>query len=70
MHNSFSGLAKILSWMITALLWAVLFTPLIISRETLFPFQTGKGIAFRVLVEIAAFLYGWLVLIEPRARPK
>lgn len=56
--------------MITALLSAALFTPLIISRETLFPFQTGKAMAFRVLVEIAAFLYGWLVLIEPIARPK
>ncbi|MBF8248908.1 MAG: Tetratricopeptide repeat protein, partial [Bacteroidetes bacterium] len=56
--------------MITALLGAVLFTPLIISSATLYPFQTGKGMAFRVLVEITAFLYGWLVLIEPRARPK
>lgn len=70
MHKSFSGVAKVLSWMITALLWAVLFTPLIISRGTLYPFQTGKAVAFRVLVEIAAFLYVWLVLIEPKARPK
>lgn len=69
-NSSFSRFGKVLSWMITALLWAVLFTPLIISTATLFPFQTGKGIVFRVLVEIAAFLYLWLSLIEPKARPK
>ncbi|MEX1140067.1 MAG: O-antigen ligase family protein [Bacteroidota bacterium] len=56
--------------MITILLWAALFTPLIISEGTLFPFQTGKGIAFRILVEIAAFLYFWLAILEPKRRPK
>lgn len=70
MDKSFSGIGRVLSWIITALLWAILCTPLIISKETLYPFQTGKGVVFRVLIEISAFLYSWLVLIEPRVRPK
>jgi O-antigen ligase/tetratricopeptide (TPR) repeat protein len=61
---------KILFWLITVLAWLLLFTPLIISSQTLFPFQVGKGIAYRVLIEIMLFLYIWLILIEPKFRPK
>lgn len=66
----YSPSGRVLSWMITILLWSALFTPLVISSSTLFPFQTGKGILFRVLIEISAFLYVWLIVLEPRARPK
>jgi len=66
--NSQTG--RVLARMIMVLLWASLFTPLVITADTLFPFQTGKGIAFRVLIEVAAFLYLWLALLEPSARPK
>lgn len=52
------------------LLWATLFTPLIISPETIFPFQTGKGILYRVLVELSAFSSLCLCVIEPKFRPK
>ncbi len=53
--------------------WGVyltLFTPLIISRSSFFPFVTPKTLYFRILVEIifAAFLV--LAIFSPRYRPK
>jgi hypothetical protein len=70
MYKQLSWGGKVLFWVVTALIWASLFTPLIISSGALFPFQTGKGIAYRALIELAGFFYLWLILIEPRARPK
>ncbi len=61
---------KVLWWLTSILLWAALFTPLIVSSETIFPFQTGKGIAFRMLVEAAAFSYFCLCIINPKSRPR
>ncbi len=54
---------------ITGLL-AVLFVPFIISTSTLFPFITGKGFTFRILVEL---LFGiWLAAIawDSSIRPR
>lgn len=70
MYQQFTWGGKVLFWVITAAIWGAMFTPLIISTGTLFPFQTGKGIAYRVLVEVAAFFYLWLLIIEPSMRPK
>lgn len=50
-------------------IWCVLFIPLIISPHTLFPFQTGKGIVFRIMIELLAALYLWLVMTSPQYRP-
>ncbi len=70
MYNSLSRTGKIIFWVINCAVWLALFTPLIISSGTLFPFQTGKGMAYRVLVEIAAFFYLLLIILEPKTRPK
>ncbi|XOB40740.1 MAG: tetratricopeptide repeat protein [Candidatus Nealsonbacteria bacterium] len=50
--------------------YLVLFTPLIISRRSFFPFVTPKTIYFRVLVEIIFAAYLILVIYFPRYRPK
>ena len=65
---SYNG--KFLFWIITLGIWATLFAPAIISSSTLFPFQVGKGIFFRIIIEIVLFFYLWLALIEPSMRPK
>lgn len=53
--------------------WAtylILFTPLIISRDSFFPFVTPKTIYFRVLMDIALAAYLILAMFVPRYRPK
>ena len=47
-----------------------LFTPLIISSSTYFPFVVGKAIAFQIIVEVLLFLYFLLIIVAPRFRPK
>lgn len=46
---------------IIGLLFALLFTPLIVASNLYFPYVTGKVFAFRILVSIACVL--WLILI-------
>ncbi len=66
----FLPLGETLRRIITILLWGLLLTPLLITPDTLFPFQTGKGFLSRVLIEAAGFFYLWLALIDPSARPR
>jgi len=56
-----------------AILTGLFITPFIafiISNTMLFPFITGKGFTFRILVEIIFGLYVILAFLEPKYRPK
>ena len=46
------------------------FVPLIIASSLFFPFITGKGFAFRIIVEIVFACYLLLALRRPEFRPK
>ncbi|HEY4479120.1 MAG TPA: O-antigen ligase family protein [Candidatus Paceibacterota bacterium] len=54
-------LNKYLKYIVTAGLFLVPFIPLIISRDMLFPFITGKNFWFRIIVEI--IFAAWLLLM-------
>ena len=59
-----------LKWAVISGLFAVPFIPFIISRSLLFPFITGKGFTFRILIEILFGLWLLLALADPDFRPK
>jgi len=61
---------KILSYAVWGGLLLVPFVPFVVSSSMLFPFITGKGFAFRILIEIVAGLYVLLALIDVEYRPK
>jgi O-antigen ligase len=48
---------------------AVLFTPLILSRELLFPYITTRAFYLRILVELALPFYLYLVIAKKELRP-
>ena len=60
----------ILKWLVIIGLFAVPFIPFIVSSTMLFPFISGKGFAFRILVEVIAGLYILLALSDVMYRPK
>ncbi|MEY4602089.1 MAG: hypothetical protein RL292_30 [Candidatus Parcubacteria bacterium] len=64
------NIKNILKWGVIGGLFAVPFVPFIVSSSMLFPFITGKGFAFRIIVEIVAALYVLLALIDVEYRPK
>lgn len=49
--------------------YIVLFAPLVVVRESFFPFVTPKTIFFRVIVEIILVFYLFLAISNPRYRP-
>ncbi len=51
-------------------LFAILFLPLYTANEMFFPYITGKGFCFRILVEIAAVAWVALAFIDRRYRPR
>lgn len=59
-----------LLWGVIGGLFAVPFVPFIVSSTMLFPFITGKGFAFRIIVGIIAGMYTLLTLIDVEYRPK
>lgn len=61
---------KILSRILKGGLLLVPFIPLLVTRSMVFPFITGKNFAFRILIEILAVFWLWLILTSPRFRPK
>lgn len=61
---------NILLYSIMTLIYAVFFTPLIISTSLFFPYITGKAFAFRLLVELATVLYIVLVVSDRSFLPK
>src|SRR3989338_6790263 len=46
------------------------FVPLVISSSLFFPFITGKGFAFRIIVEIIFACWLLLALRKPEFRPQ
>lgn len=63
-------LDKSLLWVTRIGVFFVPFVPLIIASSLFFPFITGKGFAFRVIVEIVFACYLLLALRRPEFRPK
>lgn len=55
---------------IITLLFAVLFTPLIVSSGLYFPFITGKVFTFRIIASIVLILWLILVLKNPKYAPR
>lgn len=60
----------ILKWVVIIGLFLVPFIPFLVPTAMFFPFITGKGFAFRILVEIVFGLYAILAFISPDYRPK
>lgn len=58
------NLQSLLRYLSISLLFLVPFIGLVMSNEAYFPFITGKNIAWRALVDIAAISYGILILVE------
>lgn len=63
-------LEKMLRFAIYAGLFAVVFIPLVVANNFFFPFITGKGFAFRVIVEVVFALWVILALWNPLYRPR
>lgn len=52
--------AQIARWVVLVPLFIIPFIPLYVANDLFFPFITGKGFAFRILMEIA--FTGWVIL--------
>ncbi|MDP3996405.1 MAG: O-antigen ligase family protein [bacterium] len=61
---------KILKFISLGSLFLVPFVPLVVESSFFFPFITGKGYAFRLLVEISSVAWLILAIREPSYRPK
>lgn len=57
-------------WIAIIALFTIPLLPLYVSNSLFFPFITGKGFAFRILVEIALASYVLLALFDRRYRPR
>ncbi len=57
-------------WTALAALFVIPFIPLYVANDLFFPFITGKGFAFRILVELAVAGYVILALVNRAYRPK
>ncbi|MHB1316574.1 MAG: O-antigen ligase family protein [Minisyncoccota bacterium] len=64
------NIKNILKWGVVGGLFLVPFIQFIVSSSMLFPFITGKGFAFRIIIEIVAALYVLLALLDVEYRPK
>lgn len=51
-------------------LFVVPLLPLVITRSFFFPFVTGRNFIFRILIEVLFALWIWLMLSDPKYRPK
>jgi len=61
---------NILKWSVVGGLFLVPFIAFIVPSAMFFPFITGKGFAFRILIEIVFGLYVCLATVSPDYRPK
>lgn len=61
---------QIARWTAIIALFTIPFLPLYVSNELFFPFITGKGFVFRILVEVAAAAYIVLAVLDARYRPR
>ncbi|OGZ43064.1 MAG: hypothetical protein A2719_01735 [Candidatus Ryanbacteria bacterium RIFCSPHIGHO2_01_FULL_45_22] len=64
------AVSKALLWTVRVGIWLLLFTPLVVAPTWFFPYITGKGFFFRIVVEM--FFGVWLALIalDARFRPR
>jgi len=68
--NGRSTIAAASRWIVLGALFVIPFLVLYVSSTLFFPFITGKGFAFRILVEIAFAAWILLAAVEPKYRPK
>lgn len=61
---------KVAKYLALSALFLIPFLPLYIAGSMYFPFITGKGFLFRILVEVAAFSYLALAIADTRYRPR
>jgi len=61
---------QVARWAVLIPLFIIPFLSLYVSDHLFFPFITGKGFAFRILVEIALAGWAYLALIDTDYRPK
>jgi O-antigen ligase len=61
---------KTARFIVLSCLFIIPFTALYVSNTLFFPFITGKGFAFRIIVEIAATAWVVLALVDKRYRPQ
>lgn len=64
------NITTILSYTVLSGLFLVLFIPFLVPTTMFFPFITGKGFAFRVLIEVVFSLYLILAFYDREYRPK
>ncbi len=57
-------------WAVYIPLFIIPFLPLYVANSLFFPFITGKGYAFRILVEFAACAYVLLAFVDAKYRPR
>lgn len=63
-------MVQIARWVVLGALFLIPFIPLYVADGMFFPFITGKGFAFRILVEVAVIAWGVLMLLDAKYRPK
>ena len=61
---------KALRWVVLGGVFALPFIPFIVSSSLFFPFITGKGFAFRLLVELMVGAWLALAFVNPEYRPR
>jgi len=61
---------NILKWVVYVGLLIIPFIPFIVPSTMFFPFISGKGFAFRIVVEIMFGAYALFALVDPSVRPK
>lgn len=65
------NLTQYIKWgILLGLFGVILFTPFYVSTAMFFPYITGKGFFFRVVVEVIFVLYLVLAMSDARFRPK
>lgn len=67
---SMTTLKNSLRYVVLGGLFIIPFIPFIVSTSMFFPFITGKGFLFRILMEIVFGLYVVLAVMEPAFRPR
>jgi O-antigen ligase/tetratricopeptide (TPR) repeat protein len=63
-------LKNFLHYSILTGLFLILFIPFIVPTAMFFPFITGKGFVFRIIIEIIFGLYIWICFLDATYRPK
>ncbi len=60
----------ICKWLVIGGIFAIPFIPFVVPSAMFFPFISGKGFTFRILIEVMFGLYALLAISEPEYRPK